>query len=79
MNHLSDGRLIDILSKIDLALTEEDFLDRDLEHFELAPKEKKEGKKRIAVISGIAAGSVALTGVIVLLMKKHDMLRRAAA
>ena len=38
MNHLSDGRLIDILSKIDLALTEEDFLDRDLEHFELAPK-----------------------------------------
>ena len=79
MNHLSDGRLIDILSKVDPALTEEDFLDRDLEQFELAPKEKKENKKKIAVISGIAAGSVALTGVIVLLMKKHDMLRRAAA
>lgn len=79
MNHLSDGRLIDILSKIDLALTEEDFLDRDLEHFELASKGKKESKKRIAVISGIAAGSVALTGVLVLLMKKHDMLRRAVA
>lgn len=79
MNHLSDGRLIDILSKVDPALTEEDFLDRDLEQFELAPKEKKENKKKIAVISGIAAGSVALTGVIVLLMKKHDMLRRIAA
>lgn len=79
MNHLSDGRLIDILSKVAPALTEEDFLDRDLEQFELAPKEKKENKKKIAVISGIAAGSVALTGVIVLLMKKHDMLRRIAA
>lgn len=78
MNYPGDGRLVDILSKIDLSLLEDDFLDRDLEKKELAPEEKKEGRKKLAVISGIAAGSVALTGVIVLLLRKHEGLRKAA-
>lgn len=78
MSGLKDGRLIDIFGKIDMALMEEDFLEKDLEHFETEPAGKKDSRKKIAVISGIAAGSVALTGVIVYLMKKHDVLGHAA-
>lgn len=78
MNGLSDGRLVDILSRIDPVLLDDDFPDGDLEQAGLVPEEKKEGRKKLAVISGIAAGSVALTGVIVFLVKKHEILRRAA-
>lgn len=78
MNGLSDGRLVDILSRIDPVLLNDDFPDGDLEQAGLVPEEKKEGRKKLAVISGIAAGSVALTGVIVFLVKKHEILRRAA-
>lgn len=78
MNGLNDGRLVDILSRIDPVLLDDDFPDGDLERAGLVPEEKKEGRKKLAVISGIAAGSVALTGVIVFLVKKHEILRRAA-
>lgn len=78
MNCLSDGRLVDMMSRVDLCLLEDDFLEEDLKQDELVPKEKQEGRKKLAVISGIAAGSVALTGVIVFLVKKREVLRRAA-
>lgn len=35
-------------------------------------------KKKFALLSGIAAGSIAVTGVIVFVCKKYDLLKKAA-
>jgi hypothetical protein len=78
MSQFCDGRLIDMMGMLDPDLLEEDFLERDLGSRKILPWRKREGKKKLAVISGIAAGSVALTGVVVFLLKKHEMTGRAA-
>lgn len=72
-------RLIDIMSNIDMALVEEDFPEGDLDNLELFPKKKnKWNKRKVAVLSGLAASSIALTGVVVIVVKRHDVFRRAA-
>lgn len=66
-------RLIDIMSSIDMSFVEEELPEGDLDNLKLFPEEKgHSGKKRIALISGLAAaGSIALTGVILLAFRKH--------
>lgn len=82
MRSFSECRLIDIFSKVDLSMIEDDGLEADLEdweHMDLwAVKKEKWSKKKIAVITGIAAGSVALTGAVLLLAKKSNWLKKAA-
>lgn len=82
MRSWSECRLIDIFSNIDLSMLEEDSLEADLvdlEHADLwETKKEKWSKKKIAVITGIAAGSVALTGAVFLFAKKGNWLKKAA-
>lgn len=79
MNRLNQYRLIDIMSHIDMSLVEEDFPEGDLDKLELFPQEKKGGLgKKIAIISGIAAGSIALTGAVVFAFKKIESIKKAA-
>lgn len=79
MSLWSQYRLIDIMSNIDLSLVEEDFPEGDLDNLELFPEKKnKWNKRRIAVLSGLAASSIALTGVVVMVCRKHDVFKRAA-
>lgn len=82
MRSFSECRLIDIFSDVDLSMIEEDGLEanlEDLEHMDLwAVKKDKWSKKRIAVITGIAAGSVALTGAVLLFAKKSNWLKKVA-
>ncbi|MEE1032872.1 MAG: hypothetical protein U0L12_12145 [Ruminococcus sp.] len=79
MSAWNQNRLIDIFTNVDISLLESEMLEADLENAELMEnKKEKWGKKKIAVISGIAAGSVAITGAVVLLLKKSNWLRRAA-
>lgn len=80
MNLWSQYRLIDIMSGIDLSLVEENIPEGDLEHLDLFPEAKdKWSKKRIALVSGIAAaGSIAVTGAVVLVCRKHNVFKRAA-
>lgn len=66
----------DVLSMYtDRALTEE--LGLHLEE-EKVMQRKMSVKKKLALWSGIAAGSIAVTGVIVLVCKKYDLLKKAA-
>lgn len=81
MNLWNQYRLIDIFSNVDLSLVETDVPEKDLENEQLCPQDKKSrwNGRRIAVVSGIAAaGSLALTGVVVLVCRRHDAFRRAA-
>ena len=79
MSAWNQNRLIDIFTNVDISLLESEMMEADLENAELMEnKKEKWGKKKIAVISGIAAGSVAITGAVVLLLKKSNWLRRAA-
>lgn len=78
MSLWSQYRLIDILSEIDMSLVEEEFPEGDLENPELFPEKKRWSKRRIAVLSGLAASSLALTGVVVMVCRKHDVFGRAA-
>lgn len=79
MSFWSEYRLIDILSRIDLSLVEEGFPEGDLENPELFPDEKqKKSRARVALISGLAASSVAVAGVIVFFRRKHELLRETA-
>lgn len=79
MSLWSQSRLIDIMSNIDLSLVAEDFPEQDIEQLELFPEEKEKwSKKRIAAVTGLAAaGSVAITGVI-MLMFRHGASKKAA-
>lgn len=79
MSQWNQNRLIDIFTNIDISLLESEMLEADLENTELMEEKKEKwGKKKIAVISGIAAGSVVITGAVVLLLKKNNWLKRAA-
>lgn len=74
---LSNEDLLSMYS--DRALTEEfgfGALEEPME--ERIAHRKRSVKKRIALWSGIAAGSIAVTGVIVLVCKKYDLLKKAA-
>lgn len=73
MRTLNEFRLIDLLSHVDISAIESDVPDGDLENPELAAKagRQEKEKKRLAIISSIAAGSVMLTGAILLLHRKH--------
>jgi hypothetical protein len=79
MSSLSQGRFIDMLEHIDVSLLEEDGLERDLRNPVLSlEKREKWNKKKIAMISGIAAGSVAIAGAMVFLIRKNHGLRKIA-
>jgi hypothetical protein len=70
--------MMDIMSKIDMQLLEEDFLEADLNDPQLYPEESRPKHSRVALISGLAAGSVAVAGVILYICRKHDVFRKAA-
>lgn len=76
------SRLVDIMREIDLSLMEEEFLEKDLERqqpvTEAPEKETARSKIKIAVISGLAASSLALTGVAVFLFRKRSLFGKAA-
>lgn len=79
MSLWSSYRLIDMMSQIDLSFLEEIALESDLDRLELSSETKRKWSgKRIAMLSGLAASSVALTGMIVFVCKKHDIFRRTA-
>lgn len=73
MSAFSEFRMIDILSHVDISALESEVPDQDLSNPKLAARAGKQGseKKRLAIISGIAAGSVMLTGAILLACRKH--------
>lgn len=79
MSLWSQCRLIDILSHIDLPLVEEEFPEGDLDNAELCPDEdrNRRGRRRIAVVSGVAAGSIALTGAVMFVYRKYGAFRKA--
>lgn len=76
--------LIDIFSQVDPSLLEENFLEGDLDKIDfdaidLWPKqEKRWNKKTIALITGIAAGTVALAGTVVYLCARTQKMKKAA-
>jgi hypothetical protein len=79
MNLWSQYRLIDIMSNIDLSLVEEEIPEGDLDNMNLFPETgNRWNRKKIAVISGIAASSIAITGAALLVFRKHNGFRRAA-
>lgn len=74
MSFLSQGRLIDIMRDMDLSLIEAEFPEKDLECQEPIPEcEPARNKIKIALISGLAASSLALTGVVVLLCRRRGL------
>lgn len=83
MSLWSESRLIDILRNIDLSLVEAEYPEADCMEMEAAegcPAQQEESspvnwRKRIAVISGLAASSLAVAGMAVLLCRKYG--RRA--
>ena len=78
MSLWSQYRLIDILTHMDMALVEEEFPEGDLDNLELFPESRKWDKKKVAVVSGVAAaGSIALTGVVVFMCRRYSALRKA--
>lgn len=81
MSFFNQCRLIDILRNVDLSLLEEDFLEKDLSHDShpvIWERDQKSQNKKIALISGLAAGSIAVTGVVVFMCRKYDLLKKAA-
>lgn len=67
--------LVDIFSQMDPSLLEEEFLEGDLEQLDeknLWPeiKQRWNGKK-IAAVTGVVTGAVAITGAVVFLVKKY--------
>ena len=75
---MNQSRLIDLMCHIDPSLLEEEYPDKDLEKQEISETVSKWNKKKIAVISGIAAGSLALTGIAIFALKKTELFRKAA-
>ena len=64
--------LIDIFSQIDPSMLEEEFLEEDLDKVDLWQTEKQKwSKKKIAAITGVAAGAVAITGAVILFCTKN--------
>lgn len=83
MSRFQELRLIDILSHVDISTLEEEALERDLEnprllyHGEGASEERAlPGKRATAILSGIAACGMVITGTLLLIHRKRS---RAAA
>ena len=76
MNLWNANRLIDIIGHADPALLEGDFPECDLEkETALTLTEQKHSRKRTVLVAGVAAGSLALTGVALLVGRKHEWMR----
>ena len=76
MNLWNENRLIDIMGHADPALLEEDLPECDLEkETALTMTEQKHSRKRTVLVAGVAAGSLALTGVAFLVGRKHEWMR----
>lgn len=78
MREFSEERLIDMFEQIDISLLDIDDIEQDLENSELCQETKKWNKRKIAVITGIAAGSVAITGAAIYFLRKSSSLKKAA-
>lgn len=67
--------LVDIFSQMDPSLLEEEFLEGDLEQLDeknLWPETKQRWNgKKIAAVTGVVTGAVAITGAVVFLVKKY--------
>lgn len=76
MNLWNENRLIDIMGHVDPMLLEGDFPECDLENgTALSVTEQKHRRKRTVLVAGVAAGSLALTGVALLVGRKHEWMR----
>ena len=79
MTKWNDSRILDVFEKIDISLLDGTDVEDDLENTEICPvRKEKWSKKKISVITGIAAGTVALTGVVIYLCREGGRMRRAA-
>lgn len=79
MSQWNQCRLIDIFTQIDMASLDEFDIEADLENVELMAAKDKWSKKKIALVTGIAAGSAAvITGAVILLCRKNLLVRKAA-
>ncbi len=67
--------LVDIFSQMDPSLLEEEFLEGDLEQLDeknLWPEAKQRWSgKKIAAVTGVVTGAVAITGAVFFLVKKY--------
>lgn len=75
MSLFSPYRLIDIFSLIDPALIEGDLPEKDPAFLSMTSQEhvKWTIRKRIAVVTGIAAaGSLAIAGIVAFAVKRHE-------
>ena len=76
--------LIDIFSQVDPSALEEHFIEGDLDLFDLErldlwPCEKKRwNAKKIALITGIAASTVAVAGTVIYLCARNQKMKKAA-
>ena len=76
MNLWNENRLIDIMSHLDPELVEENFPECDLENQTVMTSVgQKHSLRRTTLMAGVAAGSLALTGVALLVGRKHDWMR----
>lgn len=72
-------KLIDMMSQVDLSFLDEISLDDEIEKLHASLEDKKKwGAKQIAILSSIAAGSIALTSIIVILCKKSNGAHKVA-
>ena len=79
MSQWNQLRLIDIFTQIDMASLDEIDIEADLENTELMAAREKWSKKKIALVTSIAAGSAAvITGAVVLLCRKNLLVKKAA-
>ena len=79
MSQWNQYRLIDILTQIDMTTLDDIDIEADLENAEIIAAKEKWSKKKIALVTSIAAGSAAvLTGAVVLLCRKNLFVKRAA-
>lgn len=79
MSLWSQSRLIDILTHIDMSLIDDELPEGDLDNSDLFSESRSRwNRRRVAVVSGVAAaGSIALTGAVVLVCRKYSPARKA--
>ena len=73
MSKWNDSRILDVFEKIDISFLDGDDVEADLENAEICTvRKEKWSKKKISMITGIAAGTVALTGVVIYLLRSRQ-------
>jgi hypothetical protein len=80
MSQWKDSRMVDLMTFVDPSVLEEDYPETDLETLSGVQSLKKSlNKKKIALVSGVAAaGSLALTGAVVWICRRHQIAHQMA-